>query len=181
LARQASATEVGTAFGAAYELGSFAGMLLGGWLGSRLTPRDPRWAMWIAMVSYVAAAPLAFLTLIATTSVEAYLWAGLMSAAATAAYGPAFALIQELAPPRLRAVASATALFFATLVGAGFGPLVVGFASDALAGGSALHLRDALLGIVLLMPLSALCYYHAARRQIAPVGLDVSEVIDIDR
>jgi hypothetical protein len=47
--------------------------------------------------------------------------------------GPAFALVQGVAPPRLRAQAAAVLTFFVSLIGTGAGPLFVGMVSDAYA------------------------------------------------
>lgn len=171
----ASTRDVGVAFGIAYGLGAFAGMLVGGRIGSHLVARDPRWAMWIASLSYVCTAPLGAAALLAGQIEIAYLCAFLMSAAATAAYGPAFAMVQELAPLRLRSLASAVALFFATFIGAGFGPFVVGVLSDHWDSGGADGLRTALLCTLLLCPAPALLYLRSARALAPrPIAADAS-------
>jgi hypothetical protein len=48
--------------------------------------------------------------------------------------GPAFGTIQNLAPTRMRAVASAMLLFILNIIGLGFGPFLVGVTSDLLSG-----------------------------------------------
>jgi hypothetical protein len=48
--------------------------------------------------------------------------------------GPAFGTIQNLAPMRMRALASAILLFILNIIGLGLGPLLVGVASDLLSG-----------------------------------------------
>ena len=163
----ATTSEVGAAFGLAYGLGAFSGMIFGGLVGSRLVARDRRWAMWVASLSYIIAAPLGAAALITQDITSAYLCTFLMSAAATAAYGPAFAMVQELAPARLRALASATAIMFATLIGAGLGPVAVGSLSD-LSGGGAAGLRLAMLAVLAIAPATALCYLVSARKMGAP-------------
>jgi MFS transporter, Spinster family, sphingosine-1-phosphate transporter len=47
--------------------------------------------------------------------------------------GPAFATVQNIAPVRMRATAAALYMFAATLIGTGFGPLIVGTLSDVFA------------------------------------------------
>lgn len=47
--------------------------------------------------------------------------------------GPAFATIQNIVPIRMRATAAAVFMFGATLIGAGFGPMIVGSLSDIFA------------------------------------------------
>jgi len=160
---ESSTKEVGLAFGIAYGGGSLAGMLLGGWLGSSMVRRDPRWAMWLASASYLLAAPLAVAVLLATNPTLAYLLAFVMSAASTIAYGPAFAMIQELAEVRLRALASAVALFFSSFLGAGLGPFAVGLVSDQIPASPAESLRTALLLALCFMPVPVLAYLMSAR------------------
>ena len=46
--------------------------------------------------------------------------------------GPAFGTIQNLAPMRMRALASAVLLFVLNIIGLGFGPFLVGVFSDLL-------------------------------------------------
>jgi MFS family permease len=142
-------------------------VVIGGLVGSRLVARDRRWAMWVASLSYIIAAPLGAAALITQDITSAYLCTFLMSAAATAAYGPAFAMVQELAPPRLRALASATAIMFAILIGAGLGPVAVGSLSD-LSGGGAAGLRVAMLAVLAIAPVTALCYLVSAGKMGAP-------------
>ena len=48
--------------------------------------------------------------------------------------GPAFGTIQNLAPMRMRALASALLLFILNIIGLGFGPFLVGVLSDLLTG-----------------------------------------------
>lgn len=160
---ESSTREVGFAFGIAYGGGSLVGMLLGGWLGSRMVRRDPRWTMWLASGSYVVAAPLAVAVLLANDPMLSYFLAFGMSAASTVAYGPAFAMIQELAEVRLRALASAVALFFSAFLGAGLGPFAVGLVSDQIHASPAESLRTALLLALCFMPVPVLAYLMSAR------------------
>jgi hypothetical protein len=93
-----------------------------------------------------------------------------MSAASTVAYGPAFAMIQGLAEVRLRALASAVALFFSAFLGAGLGPFAVGLVSDQIQASPAENLRTALLLALCLMPVPVLAYLMSARRM-KPAGM----------
>ena len=67
---------------------------------------------------------------------EQWLW---MAAFAASAFltlihqGPLFALVMEVAPSRMRALAIATLVLFSGLLGQAAGPLIVGMANDALA------------------------------------------------
>jgi hypothetical protein len=48
-------------------------------------------------------------------------------------YGPLFACVQGVVAPRNRALAAAVILFVLNLIGLGFGPTLVGWASDVFA------------------------------------------------
>ncbi|WP_019517001.1 spinster family MFS transporter [Sphingomonas sp. Mn802worker] len=76
--------------------------------------------------------------------------------------GPSFALIQHLAPIRLRSVWAALTLLVINLVGLGLGPFLVGRVSDMLAPAyGAQSLRWAMLSVALLTPVAILAYWRA--------------------
>jgi MFS family permease len=96
---------------------------------------DPRWAL----ASYFVAALFA----------GAYL-------------GPTFALIQHLAPLKLRSVWAALTLLVINLIGLGLGPFAVGKLSDVLQPAyGAQSLRWAMLCVALLTPFAILAYWRA--------------------
>jgi MFS family permease len=141
------------------------GTYLGGVLVDRLGRRDARWSLWLPGLSMLLAAPF---------SVGFYLLpdahAALACAAPAALLGatylaPSFATTQALAPPHMRAAASAVLLFLLNLIGMGLGPLAVGVASDALARGGmgGESLRWALLLVTLVNLWSAAHYALGAR------------------
>jgi MFS family permease len=107
----------GTWFGLSFGVGSFCGMVGGGILATPLIERDVRWAPWLAAMSYIISIPLNMASLFMPSLETACLVAGLASAAAGFAYGPAFSMIQSVAEPRSRALATAASVFFATFVG----------------------------------------------------------------
>ena len=76
--------------------------------------------------------------------------------------GPSFALIQHLAPIKLRSVWAALTLLVINLVGLGLGPFLVGRLSDSLRPTyGAESLRWAMLCVALLTPLAILAYWRA--------------------
>ena len=153
--------KAGTLFGLTYGIGAMAGMLLGGLGANRLMHRGTIWALWLAAMSYLLGGPL----LIAALSVDslglALSLVALGTGLASAAYGPAFAMIQTIAEPSMRAKATAIAMLVSNLVGAGLGPLAVGLLSDAHGGGVD-SLRFALLGLSPALIAPAFCYWRAA-------------------
>ncbi len=161
---------VGVQFGLSYGLGAISGMLAGGTVATGLMRRDVRWALWLASLSYVAA----FLPLLGVLLVtDAKVAMGLVflgTACASMAYGPAYAMIQTIAPANLRGFASGFSLFVANLIGAGLGPLAVGVMSDLHGGDPASALRIALLTLIPILALPAALYGLASRAYAAEAG-----------
>lgn len=152
--------EAGALFGLAYGTGAVTGMLLGGLFASHLMRRGTAWALWIAAWSYVLGGPLLVAALIVDSLPLSLALVTLGTGIASAAYGPAFAMIQTIAEPRMRAKATAISLLVSNLIGAGLGPLAVGMLSDAHGGANSL--RFALLGLSPALVAPALCYWRAA-------------------
>ncbi|WP_294193415.1 MFS transporter [uncultured Sphingomonas sp.] len=76
--------------------------------------------------------------------------------------GPSFALIQHLAPIKLRSVWAALTLLVINLVGLGLGPFLVGRLSDAMQPTyGAQSLRWAMLCVALLTPVAIYAYWRA--------------------
>jgi predicted MFS family arabinose efflux permease len=173
---------VGVQFGLSYGLGAISGMLAGGAVATRLMQADSRWALRLASLSYLLAFPPMLGMLLAGEAVVALAFIFLATAAASVAFGPAFAMIQIIAPPRLRALATAVAMFVSNLLGAGLGPLAIGLLSDWHGGDPAEALRWALLCIlpVLLAPalLYALALKAYSREQAEAGRCDLSDGIN---
>jgi len=133
--------EVGWFYGSIVLVGGVAGTWLGGWFGDRTGPADPGAYARIPALCFLVAAPCFALGLFAPS-----LWLGwLLFAAgqmlALAWLGPVIAAVQHIAPPNMRATASASFLFINNLIGIGFGIYFLGFMSDAM---NARHGADAL-------------------------------------
>ena len=155
--------EVGTMYGLAFGLGSFAGMVIGAIVANRLTEKDLRWSMWIACISYCVVLPLYLVVLWWTQLSGVLITIALASIVGGLGYGPAWAAIQNIAPVSMRATATAVSLFGASLVGGGLGPLLVGIVSDLLyTGDGALSLRYGLLSVVSVTPLAAILFWSSA-------------------
>src|SRR3546814_7417194 len=72
----------------------------------------------------------------------------------TCAYGPIYALVQNVMRPDMRAFAISLTLLATNLIGAGLGPLLIGFASDvAAAEGESNPLRIGVLVGMAFFPL----------------------------
>lgn len=159
-----SYAEVGLVLGLVLGLVGAAGTYVAGVLCDRLLARDARWLVWVPAIASAASVPFFAVAVLAPT----FSWA-LPFYAASAFLGamfaaPTYALVQALAPLRMRAMASAVLLFILNLIGLGLGPTVVGILNDALHprfGNDAI--RVSLLLLVLLNLWGALHSMVAAR------------------
>lgn len=126
--------ETATYFGLVLGVASAIGTFLGGTLSDKLSVRDARFYTWlpaagvlIAFPFYVAAMmsgdPYIAIAILVVPSLLNSLW-----------LGPSFGTIQNLAPTRMRAIASALMLFILNIIGLGLGPFLVGVLSDLLKG-----------------------------------------------
>ena len=78
--------------------------------------------------------------------------------------GPTFAMIQTLAPLKMRAVWAAITLLVINLIGLGLGPTMVGVLSDLFAAEYGEEsLRQSLFVIAMATPVAIFCYYMAYR------------------
>lgn len=127
-----SYAEVGLVLGLAMGIGGAAGTYLAGVACDRLLVRDVRWQLWIGALASGLNVPFTAVMLLAPS-----FWSGLPFYVVAAILSPMFAaptyaLVQGLAPLRMRAMASAVVLFVLNLIGLGLGPTVVGILNDVL-------------------------------------------------
>jgi MFS family permease len=105
----------------------------GGWLANRLAVRYGLYAQsWLVFALKCVGLPLSFLFYFSDTpeiAIPAYWLAVLLI---SSYLGPTFALIQGLAPLRMRALWAAITLLVINLVGLGLGPTLIGIVSDLL-------------------------------------------------
>ncbi|MBJ21500.1 MAG: MFS transporter [bacterium] len=156
-----SSTEAGITIGLLTGVAGGLGTYLGGWLGDRHAPRDPRWRIWTLAIGALASVPFSlvgYLTEHVSLSVAALTF-GVFGSYMYAGAGHAVA--QSLVKPRMRAMTAAVMLFSMNLFGYGLGPALAGGISDALGGEGALRHALAAMNLVLLW--AALHYGLAAR------------------
>jgi MFS family permease len=128
-----SLAEVASTIGPIRGVFGIAGVLLGGFTIDRLIRRSGRWRIIIPALACLLLGPVEVVFLLAEPS---WLWLAAYAASAFLTLvhqGPVFALVLEVVPARLRAVAIATLLLCSALLGQAVGPLLVGIANDALA------------------------------------------------
>ena len=145
-------------------LGGSLGTLAGGAITDRLSQRDPAWAMRFPARATWACLPFAFVFLLSDSNQVAMVSFFIFYVLANI-YVPAMhSLNQNLARLSMRATAAAILLFIVNLVGAGFGPLLVGFMNDLYApywGEQAI--RYSLLSVSVLGALGAIFFQRSAR------------------
>ena len=145
-------------------LGGVSGTLAGGFLTDRLSRRDPRWYTWVPAIGLVIGIPaFAWICLTAEFAVVIGLLV-LPNFFGSIHTGPSFAMVQSLAPIRVRAMASAIILLVINLIGMGLGPLVIGVLSEWLEPEyGARSLGYAMLVVVPLNLWAATHYWRASR------------------
>ncbi|WP_422055265.1 spinster family MFS transporter [Sphingomonas sp.] len=148
--------------------------VLGGWLANKAAVR---WGLhsqaWLVLVMKGVGLPLSFLFFASSDpwiAIPIY-WVSLLLV--NSYLGPSFALIQGLAPLRMRALWAAVTLLVINLIGLGLGPTMIGVISDALKPtyGEAEALRLAMLTFAAATPWALFHYWRAGvwlkRRQVA--------------
>jgi len=148
-------------------VGAICGTLsavMGGWLANKAAER---WGLhsqaWLVLAMKGVGLPLSFLFYVSSDpwiAVPIY-WASLILI--NSYLGPTFALIQGLAPLRMRALWAAATLLVINLIGLGLGPTMIGVISDALkpSMGDAEALRWAMLSFAAATPWALFHYWRA--------------------
>jgi MFS family permease len=138
--------------------------VLGGWLANKAAER---WGLhaqsWLVLAMKGVGLPLSFLFFLSSDP-----WVGIpiywVSLILVNSYlGPTFALIQGLAPLRMRALWAAVTLLVINLIGLGLGPTLIGVISDVLKPslGDAESLRWAMLSLSAATPWALYHYWRA--------------------
>lgn len=126
-------SQVGFLFGPAAALGLCAGMILGGFVGTRSAGRSLERPVRICIGANLAIVPLMLVVLWSGSTLVALL-ACFLAMALAVVYAPAFqATMQSVCEPELRGAAAAFSNVLNAIVGQGLIPLFVGVLSDRLA------------------------------------------------
>lgn len=128
-----SAGEVGVSYSVAVGPASVVSILLGGWINDRLVQRDVRWSAWLLAWSFGLSVPLVLAFLLVRSYAVAMVLTVLWTLVGNLWTGPAYAAVQNLAGPQLRALAAAIFMMIINLFGVALGPVIPGVLSDVLA------------------------------------------------
>ena len=130
---QMSTGSVGGYYSAVVGPATLVSVFVGGVLNDWLLKRDKRWSLWILAACFGVTVPASFVLYL----VHDFSLAMIMSVLVTLAGGlwvaPAYALVQSLAGPTMRALAAAIFMMIVNIVGLGLGPYLTGVLSDHLA------------------------------------------------
>jgi len=159
-----TATQTGTSFGIVTGITSTAGLLTGGFVGSRLNRRSPGSVFKVLAVAFVIASACQLASLMVDNY---YIFLGLTAGSTfllASYFAPTFAGIQSLTDPSARAFAAAVTIFAVNGIGGASGAFLAGFLSDVLNPSLGENsLRWALAMLTFTIPWAALHYYFAAR------------------
>ena len=122
--------DIGVSLGSIIGVAGCLGTFVGGRMADRFGARDVRWYMRLPAIQSLLCVPfVAGFALMPTP--ELSLLSFVPFYALGAMYlGPMFAVVQGLAPLRMRTLASAILLFVVNMVGLGLGPLAIGLLND---------------------------------------------------
>jgi predicted MFS family arabinose efflux permease len=124
--------ETATYFGLVLGVASAIGTILGGIIADRFRGWDQRIYAWLPAAGVLIAFPFYVFAMTANNPYVAIAILVVPSLLNSLWLGPTFGTIQNLAPMRMRALASAVLLFVLNIIGLGLGPFLVGVFSDLL-------------------------------------------------
>ena len=160
-------SRVAVSYGSTLVVFGLIGAALGGWLADACAARLPggRASFLALFVAILSPLIIAFrLAAPGTWLFQAGMVAGIVFFSAF--YGPAFAIMQSAAPPRLRASATGLAMLLVNVLALGLGSLLIGAASDLLlANGKKNALTIPLLVADAVSLLSLFCFARIGWRQ----------------
>lgn len=139
--------QIGISLGLVIGISGVIGTYIGGQIADRAAKKDTRAYMSVPAFAMLAGAPFFVAAMFVENALVCLLLLAIPTLLNSLWYGPVYAAVQGLAGPKLRATAVAIMLFIVNMIGLGFGPLILGAISDAMAAsmGPAEGLRWAIL------------------------------------
>lgn len=127
---QLSLGRVGVIYGSIGAGATLVGYFFGGAAVDWISRRDSRWYVWISAIGCVASVPLYVSSFMVAQPVVATALLALASVCIFLYYTPTQVVLQNMAQPQTRATVAFVFFLVVGLVGVGFGPVLVGWASD---------------------------------------------------
>lgn len=159
-----SQSEVGLIVGLTSAGLGVPGMLLGGYLGDRLSKRDARGPAWLCAAAVLLATPVYLLALWSSDWVATTAFIGVGIFLYSLSHAPGLAIVQSVVAPHRRAQAAAYVFFLSNILGLGLGPVLVGSLSDGFAAEFGNRSLNVALGFVTLVLLAAAAMYWRTAR-----------------
>ena len=128
-----SLSQMGLAIGVVQGVAAVFGTAGIGILAGRLANKDKRWFGWMPALAMLFAAPAFMLAFHQASWLVAMGLVALATTFGLSHVSPSFSVSQGIVPSRMRATAAAIMMIGSNLIGAGGGPVFMGWASDVLA------------------------------------------------
>jgi predicted MFS family arabinose efflux permease len=128
--------EAGWVMAAGLGIAGFTGTMLGGYLSDRFAGQHGRSYTYVCALAAALGATFFFLTFRVESAALAVVFVLLANVSTDLKNGPNFAAAQNLAPPHMRATASAFMMVGVHLIGSSSGPVILGLVSDSFAAGA---------------------------------------------
>ena len=150
-----SLVQAAGAFGLGVSLAAMTGLMLGGYLATRLSAKDKRYMAFVPAIGLCLAGPLTSAAFLQTQIAPLAVLFLAGSTFNAFNMGPTYAIINNEVDPRARATSVAILMFCMNLIGLGLGPLTVGALSDHLAANAygAGHAADCLGHAKAMLPM----------------------------
>lgn len=113
-------------------IGGAIGAFSGGWLADRWVRDQPKARVYISLVGALCSIPFIVAALVLENTTLALLSFFPANIFGTMWIGSAGSIVQDLAPPAMRATAAAVFIFILTMIGLGAGPQTVGILNDLI-------------------------------------------------
>ena len=150
---------IGWGLGLITALGGGLGTWAGGQAADRLGRRDPRWYGFVCAIGMGATLPLGAVTFYAADARVAFAGGALFLFAGAAYTGPMYAILQGLAPLRMRTMIAALLFFFTNLIGLGAGPPLVGWWNGWLEPAFGAHAVRHSLALATALNVPVVCFF----------------------
>lgn len=159
-----TASEVSLPYGLISIVTSVCGILLGGWIATRLRQRGALDSnILVGLIALAISLPAGIAATFAGTPTLALALFGLFLFGCSMPWGAAAAAIQEITPNQMRGQMSAVYLFFLSLIGMGAGPTIVATFTDRVFQSDQALGNSIALTVAIAAPLSALTLWAARK------------------
>jgi len=160
----AALAQASVTWGLGFSTATLVGSIAGGWSTDYLGKKTVRWYSWWPAITCTLGAPIFLLSLACNQAKTFVLISCAAQAILSAGIPAAFTVVQAVCGSRRRATAMAAVHLSFNIFGGGFGPLLVGVLSDALAPQLGIEsLRYSLMAMIAFLMPAAATFYLSGR------------------